>query len=118
AGSADPRAPLAERKARAPKLVGVVGSFMKGARPKYQSRLEPLHDLSEVLGPVWEREGDSDAQAALGRALEITHKSLHERLKPDETAEGRGFAIARNTHPAPTLNPQPILSHPFHRPSP
>ena len=89
---------------------------MKGERPKFQSRLEPLHDLSEILGPVWEREPDPEAQAALGRALEVTHKALHERLKPDETAEGRAFAIARKNDPAANMNAQSIVIHPLHRP--
>jgi tetratricopeptide (TPR) repeat protein len=113
---ADPKASAGERKERSLKLAGMVGRFMRGERPRYQSRLEPLHDLAEVLGPVWEREADPDAQAALGRALEITHKSLHERLKPDETAEGRAFAIARKNDPAANMNAQSIVIHPLHRP--
>jgi tetratricopeptide (TPR) repeat protein len=116
AAIADPKASPAERKERSLKLAGMVGRFMRGERPRYQSRLEPLHDLSEILGPVWEREADPDSQAALGRALEITHKSLHERLKPDETAEGRAFAIARKNDPAANMNAQSIVIHPLHRP--
>jgi tetratricopeptide (TPR) repeat protein len=116
ASIADPKASAAERKERSLRLAGMVSRFMKGERPRYQSRLEPLHDLSEILGPVWEREADLAAQAALGRALEITHKSLHERLKPDETAEGRAFAIARRNSPSANMNAQSIVIHPLHRP--
>ena len=116
AAIADPLASAAERKERSLKLAGLVGRFMKGERPKFQSRLEPLHDLSEILGPAWERESDAEAQAALGRVLEATHKSLHERLKPDETAEGRAFAIARKNDPAANMNAQSIVIHPLHRP--
>lgn len=89
---------------------------MKGPRPRFQSRLEPLHDLATTLGPAWERETDGDVQAAMGRALEVTHKALHERLKPDETAEGRVFAIARKNDPAANMNAQSIVIHSLHRP--
>ena len=30
----------------------------EGPRPRFQSRLEPLHDLSTTLGPIWEQETD------------------------------------------------------------
>ncbi|MGZ3385951.1 MAG: hypothetical protein ACXWNF_13315 [Isosphaeraceae bacterium] len=88
---------------------------MKGPRPRFQSRLEPLHDLSTTLGPIWEQETAGDLQAAIGRALEVTHKALHERLKPDETAEGRVFAIARKNDPAANMNAQSIVIHSLHR---
>ena len=106
----------AERLQHAAELARGVVRYMKGPRPEYQSRLEPLHELSERLGPVWEDEADDEVQAALGRVLEVVHKSLHERLKPDETAEGRAFAAARRRDPAANLNAQSIVIHPLHRP--
>ena len=52
---------------------------------------------------------------ALTRALEVTHERLHERLKPDETAEGRVFAKARKLSPAANANAQSIVIHSLHR---
>jgi hypothetical protein len=48
--------------------------------------------------------------------LEATHKRLHERLKPDETAEGRAFALARQKDPAANHNSESIVIHSLHRP--
>ena len=89
---------------------------MEGPRPEYGSRLEPLHEVVERLGPVWNSEPDPGAQAALARALEVTHKTLHRLLKPDETAEGRAVANARRNDPAADQNAQSIVIHPLHRP--
>ena len=112
---ADRKTEPAQRKDRALELARLVVSYMKGPRPRFQSRLEPLHDLSTTLGPIWEQETAGDLQAAIGRALEVTHKALHERLKPDETAEGRVFAIARKNDPAANMNAQSIVIHSLHR---
>jgi hypothetical protein len=103
------RRPLAHRLAR-----GIV-RFMDGDRPRYQSRLESLHEVVEILGPAWDRETDPAAQAALAHALEVAHRRLHERLKPDETAEGRAFALARQRDPAANHNAQSIVIHSLHR---
>ena len=62
------------------------------------------------------RRPTAELQAAIGRTLEVTHKALHERLKPDETAEGRAFAIARKNDPAANMNAQSIVIHSLHRP--
>jgi tetratricopeptide (TPR) repeat protein len=105
-----------ERKARALELTRFLVRYMKSPRPSFQSRLEPLHELAAQLGTVWEQESDPAVQAAIGRALEVTHKTLHERLKPDETAEGKAFAIARKNDPAANMNAQSIVIHPLHRP--
>ena len=113
---ADRKHEPAQRKDRALELARLVVRYMKGPRPRFQSRLEPLHDLAATLGPVWEQEADGDVQAAIGRALELTHKALHERLKQDETAEGRVFAIARKNDPAANMNAQSIVIHSLHRP--
>ncbi len=43
---------------------------MDGPRPRFQSRLEPLHDLVEILGPAWETETDPSVIAAMARPLE------------------------------------------------
>ncbi len=88
---------------------------MDGPRPRFQSRLEPLHDIVEILGPAWDAETDSRARAALARALEVTHRRLHKELKPDETAEGHAFAAARK-NPAANQNAQSIVIHSLHRP--
>jgi tetratricopeptide (TPR) repeat protein len=113
---ADRKRATADRKTRAMALAGEVVRYMEGRRPKFESRLEPLHDLAELLGPVWEQETDPDTQAAIGRALEVIHKALHERLKPDESAEGKAFAAARRKDPAANMNAQSIVIHPLHRP--
>lgn len=46
----------------------------------------------------------------------MTHKRLHERLKPDETAEGQAFARARQNDLAANQNAQSIVIHSLHRP--
>ena len=46
----------------------------------------------------------------------MTHQALHERLKPDETAEGQAFAAARRKDPAANQNAQSIVIHSLHRP--
>jgi tetratricopeptide (TPR) repeat protein len=98
------------------RLARDVARFMDGPRPEYQSRLEPLHELVEILGPAWDAETDPAARAGLARALEVIHKRLHERLKPDETAEGLAFAKARKRDLAANHNAQSIVIHPLHRP--
>jgi tetratricopeptide (TPR) repeat protein len=96
-------------------LANHVVGFMKGERPQYESRLEPLHDVVELLGPAWDRELSTETRAALAHALEVTHRRLHERLKPDETAEGQAFAAARKRDPAANQNAQSIVIHSLHR---
>lgn len=115
-GILDANAPSATRKDRALKLAEDVSRYVKGPRPKYQSRLEPLYEVTDGLAKPWEQAADPEVQAAIGRVLEVSHKALHERLKPDETAEGRAFAIARQNNPAANLNAQSIVIHPLHRP--
>jgi tetratricopeptide (TPR) repeat protein len=110
------RPDAAARRDRSLSLARDVARFMDGPRPRFQSRLEPLHDLVEILGPAWDTETDPGARAGLARALEVIHKRLHERLKPDETAEGRAFARAREKDPAANHNAQSIVIHPLHRP--
>ena len=88
--------------------------FVDGPRPRYQSRLSPLFELVEILSPAWDKEADPRS-SGLTHALEVTHERLHERLKPDETAEGRVFAIARK-NPAANANAQSIVIHSLNRP--
>jgi tetratricopeptide (TPR) repeat protein len=116
ASAADARARSAVRQARARALAGEIARFTAGPRPEYGSRLEPLHELVERLGPAWDVEPDPAARAALARALEVAHKTLHRLLKPDETAEGRAVAIARRNNPAADQNAQSIVIHSLHRP--
>jgi hypothetical protein len=114
----DPKArgDAAARRDAALRLARDVARYMDGPRPRFQSRLEPLHEVVEILGPAWDAETDPAARAALARALEVVHRRLHERLKPDETAEGRAFALARNRDPAANQNAQSIVIHSLHRP--
>ncbi len=116
ASIADPGASAADRRSGALQLARHVDRFMEGPRPRFQSRLEPLHDLVEILGPAWETATNPSVIAAMARPLERAHKYLHERLKPDETAEGRAFAIARQRDPAANQNVQSIVIHSLHRP--
>ncbi|MFI5456143.1 MAG: multiheme c-type cytochrome [Isosphaerales bacterium] len=116
ASAADGRSSSPERRTRALRLVRDVARFVDGPRPRYQSRLEPLHELVEVLGPAWDRETDPATVVALGRALEVTHERLQQLLRPDETAEGKAFAKARKKDPAANHNAQPIVIHSLHRP--
>jgi tetratricopeptide (TPR) repeat protein len=113
--AADPRSSSADRRQRALRLAGDIARFVDGPRPRYQSRLEPLHEVVEALNPAWDRETDPAALVALCRALEVAHERLHERLKPDETAEGKAFAEARR-NPAADHNAQSIVIHSLHRP--
>jgi tetratricopeptide (TPR) repeat protein len=113
---ADPGASISDRRALASRLASEIDAFMAGPRPAYQSRLEPLHDVVSTLGPVWDSaEADPGTRDALAPALSRAHRHLHERLKPDETAEGRAFALARQRDPAANLNAQSIVIHPLHR---
>jgi hypothetical protein len=115
AAAADVKASALKRRAAAQRLAQEIVRFMEGARPRYQSRLEPLHDVAEILGRAWDAGSDAGTQSALARALEVTHKRLHERLKPDETAEGRAFRLARERDPAANQNAQSIVIHSLHR---
>ena len=113
---ADPKSTVAERRSRAVALEHKIDWFMAGPRPEYQSRLEPLHDVVTILGPAWDAAAtDADTLDALAHALKSAHRQLHERLKPDETAEGRAFSLARQRDPAANLNAQSIVIHPLHR---
>ena len=87
-----------------------------GPRPRFQSRLEPLHDVVDDSGAgVGHGATDPETSAAWRRSWRSTHRQLHELLKPDETAEGRAFAIARQDDPAANQNAQSIVIHSLHR---
>ncbi len=107
---------LAQRVGDLRRLASGVIGYMEGSRPTDQSRLEPLHEMAARLGPVWNRELDEPTRAELAHVLEVTHRRLHERLKPDETAEGQAFASARKRDPAANQNAQSIVIHSLHRP--
>ena len=100
---ADPKAPRREAPvASALRLAGEIARFMDGPRPRYQSRLEPLHEVVEILGPGLGRARPIPTRdRALARALEVDPQRLHERLKPDETAEGRAFAAGPQAETRP-----------------
>jgi hypothetical protein len=111
----DREAPVAKRLPEAKRLASAIARFVDGPRPRYQSRLSPLYELVETLSPAWDKETDPEMFRALTRALEVTHERLHERLKPDETAEGNVFAKARKLSPAANANAQSIVIHSLHR---
>ena len=118
---ADGKSTAAERKTRALRLARDLDLYRMALHGKASGRgssrgSSRCTTWPQLLGPVWERETDADAQAAIGKALEVTHKALHERLKPDETAEGRAFAAARKKSPAANINAQSIVIHSLHRP--
>ncbi len=115
AAAVDLKAPGASRLPQAQRLAQEIARFVDGPRPQYQSRLAPLFELVELLSAAWDKETDPELFRALTRALEVTHERLHERLKPDETAEGRVFAIARKLSPAANANAQSIVIHSLHR---
>jgi hypothetical protein len=104
--------PQAQRRQLRGLLAGVE-KLVSGERPEFGSRLEPLYEVVEKLGPLTEEE--SEVGADLARLLERTHRSLHALLKPDETAEGRAVAIARRRDPAADQNAQSIVIHSLHR---
>ena len=62
-------------------------------------------EIVEILSPAWDKETDPEIVPRTDPALEVTHERLHERLKPDETAEGRVFALARKQTRPPTPTP-------------
>ena len=97
--------PLQNDCRSAQRLASEIARFVDGPRPRYQSRLAPLFELVETLSPAWDKETDPEMFRALTRALEVTHERLHERLKPDETAEGRVFAMARKSARPPMPMP-------------
>jgi hypothetical protein len=114
---ADPKVPTAERVQAAHALAySGVQKLLEGFRPETGSRLEPLYEVVEKLGPVAEAETDPALGVALAALLEYTHKGLHRLLKPDETAEGRAVAAARKNDPAADQNAQSIVIHSLHRP--
>jgi tetratricopeptide (TPR) repeat protein len=115
--AADPKAkPEARLQRMAMLLYNGVEKIVTGERPEFGSRLEPLYELVEKLGPLSEREQDPKVRQGLARLLEWTHKSLHQMLKPDELAEGRAVATARKNDPAADQNAQSVVIHPLHRP--
>jgi len=111
----NPEASIGERLGAASNYEAVLGRYLAGKRPPYESRLEPLHDSAQQLGEAWNLTSDPALKAALVHPLEQTHKALHKLLKPDETAEGRAFALARQRDPAANSNAQSIVIHSLHR---
>ena len=113
--SSDLKASAASRSQAARNLAGAVVAFVGGPREGSMSRLNPLHEVVESLGPAFAVEADPSARLAMASALAATHKALHSMFKPDETAEGRAVGIARRENPAADKNAQSIVIHPLHR---
>jgi hypothetical protein len=116
AQAVDPKASSLDRAIAARRLGRAVGAFVSGPRQEFRSRLNPLHEVVEALGPAFSGENEPKTRVALAGALATTHKALHSMFKPDETAEGRAVGIARKANPAADLNAQSIVIHPLHRP--
>jgi tetratricopeptide (TPR) repeat protein len=115
AGATDPKASSPDRAAAARRLARAVATFVSGPRQEFSSRLNPLHEVVEILGPAFWVENEPKTRIALAAALSTTHKALHSMFKPDETAEGRAVGIARKANPAADMNAQSIVIHPLHR---
>ena len=105
-----------ERASVARELERTLKRFLEGPRPELTSRIDPLFDIIEKLGAARLLEKDPEAKAALAQTLAATHEALHTMIKPDETAEGRAFAIARKENPAADQNAQSIVIHHLLRP--
>ncbi|CAN5911648.1 multiheme c-type cytochrome [soil metagenome] len=114
--SADHLADPSERAASARDLAIGIRSFLAGPRPEFGSRIGPLLEIVQAMGPVFDQENDPMVLAEQARTLEVAHKALHDIFRPDETAEGRAMRIARASNPAADQNAQSIVIHPLNRP--
>ena len=114
--AADATKTPARRILAARELARLVPVFVAGPRDPFGSKLNPLHEVVETLGPSFASGSDPAIQEAQALALAATHKALHALFKPDETAEGRAVGIARRDNPAADQNAQSIVIHPLHRP--
>ena len=114
--AADPKATATDRGRAAMRLVPLEAAFVNEPRPTDGSFLETLYETVETLGAVFQAEQLAATKSELAWALEVTHKSLHRVLKPDELAEGRAVATARKNDPAADQNAQSIVIHPLNRP--
>lgn len=103
------------RAARALGLAGSIARCLEQPRPEFGSRLDPLFEVVEQVGTAWQNERDPGTRFALASALKGAHKTLHQLLKPDETAEGLAVATARRDNPAADQNAQSIVIHPLQR---
>lgn len=106
--------PSTLRALRALALADSIARIKEQPRPEFGSRLDPLLEVIQALGPVWDLETDPNARFALARAIKGGHQTLHQLLKPDETAEGLAVATARRLDPAADQNAQSIVIHPLH----
>jgi tetratricopeptide (TPR) repeat protein len=114
--ASDLKATVQARTAAARRAAQQITAFLAGPRPEFGSRLEPLLEVVDQLGPVCEHETDVDARRAIAKTLSIAHKALHEMYKVDEAAQGRAVAIARLNNPAADQNAQSVVIHSLHRP--
>ena len=80
--------------------------FMEGPRPRFQSRLEPLHDVVETLGPAWEQESRS---VSSGRARPGARRSRTRRST-------NGSSPTRRPRAAPSRRPQERPGRQYERP--
>ena len=97
-------------------LARQINAFVNGPRPAFASRVGTLIEVVGVLGPEWVTEADPSVRSELARALETSHRALHNFVRPDDTAEGRAMRIARENDPAANQNAQSIVIHDLHRP--
>ncbi len=115
---ADLKVTAAERRSRALLLERDIDRFMDGPRPRYQSRLEPLHDVVDDPGSgLGQAATDPDTLGALAQALKVTHTAIARTAQARRDRRGPGVRRWRgNDDPAANLNAQSIVIHPLHRP--
>ena len=114
----DPKADAELRAAAAARHAGEsVAAFLAGPRPEFGSRLEPLHEVVEPLGPA---SASRDRPAASGPrwpgALRRPTRRCTRCSSPTRPPRAAPSAIARRDNPAADQNAQSIVIHPLHRP--
>ena len=80
-----------------------------------QSRLEPLHDIVEILGPVWDARGRLEGPRRAGRALEVTHQASARAAQARR--DGRGPGVRGGPQEGPGgQSERPVDRDPFAAP--
>ena len=96
-----PRRPQAERRSLALRLGRDIERFMSGPRPRYQSRLEPLHDVVAILGPAWDRPRPTRRRRPPWRKpLKVAHRQLARTAQARRDRRGPGVC------PGPPARPR------------
>ena len=107
----------AERAERAHDLAKAIAAFRYADRPKFSSKLEPLHELIARLGPVWDSEPDAKARAALGQVLAFRIRVCKRCSSRTKTPKGHGptcQAKEQGGEPKFTVDRHPFASSSGH----